>query len=321
VAGWFPVARINEEILMENYLKHCHRQDKTEKTIENYLSTLQVFRNYLKKEHVDLLSAASRKMVLEGFHDYLKDDRQVSYARIKVYYSALSHFYTWCEYKGFIRKNMVLAVRKMYVQSFKNGYMPAERKIISVEEMSRFLKAIPNIRDKAMITLFVKTGVRRGELIAMDVDDVKMDRLQIDLKPNKFHKRSSLVVFFDKETKQLLEQWIWKRDILANKGEKALFVGEYGRRMNKNNVYDAVVRWTKRLGLYDTKTDRIEDHFSVHNLRHCFSTYMQRAGMPRDFIKELRGDKRNEIIDIYTHIDRDELRRSYLSTVPQFGVV
>jgi integrase/recombinase XerD len=42
--------------------------------------------------------------------------------------------------------------------------------------------------------------------------------------------------------------------------------------------------------------------------------------MPREFIKELRGDKRGEIIDIYTHIDRDELRRAYLSAMPKFDI-
>lgn len=42
--------------------------------------------------------------------------------------------------------------------------------------------------------------------------------------------------------------------------------------------------------------------------------------MPREFIKELRGDKRNEAIDIYDYIDKEELRRAYLACIPKFGV-
>jgi len=42
--------------------------------------------------------------------------------------------------------------------------------------------------------------------------------------------------------------------------------------------------------------------------------------MPREFIKELREDKRRETIDIYDHIDSQELKRAYLSCIPKFGI-
>jgi len=42
--------------------------------------------------------------------------------------------------------------------------------------------------------------------------------------------------------------------------------------------------------------------------------------MPREFVKELRGDRRKEAMDIYDHIDRDELRRAYLACIPKLGI-
>jgi integrase/recombinase XerD len=42
--------------------------------------------------------------------------------------------------------------------------------------------------------------------------------------------------------------------------------------------------------------------------------------MPRESIQELRGDVRKEAIDIYDHIDKRELRESYLAKIPQLGV-
>jgi integrase/recombinase XerD len=39
--------------------------------------------------------------------------------------------------------------------------------------------------------------------------------------------------------------------------------------------------------------------------------------MPRDYVKELRGDTRREAIDIYNHIDMEELKRVYLETIPR----
>jgi integrase/recombinase XerD len=42
--------------------------------------------------------------------------------------------------------------------------------------------------------------------------------------------------------------------------------------------------------------------------------------MPREFIQELRGDVRKEAIDIYHHIDKEELNESYLAHIPQSGI-
>ena len=42
--------------------------------------------------------------------------------------------------------------------------------------------------------------------------------------------------------------------------------------------------------------------------------------MPREFIQELRGDVRREAIDIYDHIDKKELKESYMAHIPQLGI-
>ncbi len=42
--------------------------------------------------------------------------------------------------------------------------------------------------------------------------------------------------------------------------------------------------------------------------------------MPRTFIQELRGDSRKEAIDVYDHIELDEIKASYLRHIPQLGV-
>jgi integrase/recombinase XerD len=45
-----------------------------------------------------------------------------------------------------------------------------------------------------------------------------------------------------------------------------------------------------------------------------------RAGMPREHVQELRGDARPDAIDIYYHIDPEELRKSYLAFMPKLGL-
>ena len=256
--------------------------------------------------------------ILEDFLKYLRDDRKNSQSRIENYFSALSSFYDFLLYKGFISKNIILPFRKRYLKRYKKNKTPAIRKVISVEDMSKFVNSIIPIRDKTIAILFAKTGIRRGELLSIELNDIDFDERSIKLKP--FHKRSNKLVFFDNETEIILKKWLKRREELVKNGVNSLFVNDYGEPMGRSGVYNAIVVWAKKLGYYDSKSDKLEDHFSCHNFRHWFTTHFRRAGMTREFIQEERRDKRSGAIDIYDHIDRDEFKKSYLTCIPQLGL-
>jgi len=315
------MATVNDAQFIEKYLGHCKRQNKTQKTIENYKSAINIFNQFLQSKHANFLTVdgMENKDLLEEFLDYLMNDRKVTYARVKIYFSALSNLYAWLEYNGHIKKNIVLTVRKMYVREYKNGYVPATRKTIPVEEMSKFLNSIMDVKTKAICLLLIKTGIRRNELVNIDVDDIDWKQRSIMLK-SIFHKRSNPLVFFDEETEGILQQWLNRRKYLVDKDEKALFVSDFGKRLKRSGITNAVTKWTSFLDYHDAKSKKLEDHFTPHNFRHCFTDYLRQAGCPREIIKELRGDKQREPIDIYTHISDSELRRSYLAYMPKFNV-
>ena len=77
---------------------------------------------------------------------------------------------------------------------------------------------------------------------------------------------------------------------------------------------------SQALGLHNPGADRLEDRFTPRCCSNWFVTHLLRAGMSRDFVKELRGDTRGEAIDIYNHIDKKDLRESYLAHIPQLGI-
>jgi integrase/recombinase XerD len=133
-------------------------------------------------------------------------------------------------------------------------------------------------------------------------------------------KRSNRVVFFDDECAFTLRRWLRVREKL-NPKNGALFVSYQSlNRLDRNGLYTAVVKYARRLGFHDPDSARVEDHFGPHCFRHFFTTMLLRNGMQREYVKELRGDSRREAIDIYHHIDREDLRRSYLACIPKLGV-
>jgi len=75
-----------------------------------------------------------------------------------------------------------------------------------------------------------------------------------------------------------------------------------------------------RVGLHNPDSEKLADRFTPHCCRHWLVTHLLRAGMSRDHVKWIRGDAMKESIDIYYHIDAEDVRKSYMAYVPQLGL-
>jgi len=230
----------------------------------------------------------------------------------------LSGFCDYLVWEEITQTNPVIPFRKRYIKQYKNQYAP-ERKLISVDEMSKLVNSILDPRDKAIVTLLAKTGIQRGELIRIDMGDI--DWLEQSIRLKHHPKRSNCTIFFDDETARVLKRWIKARQSFDIKhGCNALFINERGGRLERHGVTHAVTKHAERVGLHNPKSKKMEDHFTPHCCRHWFTTHLRRNGMRREFIQELRGDSRNEAVDIYDHIDKKELKRAYLAAIPVLGI-
>jgi integrase len=71
-----------------------------------------------------------------------------------------------------LQANPVVAVRKRYLASYKTDGERHTHRIVSIEDGARLINSLVDIRDKALLMLLFKTGIRRRERIALDVDDI-----------------------------------------------------------------------------------------------------------------------------------------------------
>jgi integrase/recombinase XerD len=306
----------NDQDLIEAYYEDCELKGMSQGAIRRYKTSVLIYNDFLAQGGRSLTEAD--KDELRDFLRYLRQERKVKHKTIENYFSALSSLYEFLVFEGYVIKNPVLAVRRRYLRQYKSDNGAAStRKLITVGEMEILIDSVLDLRDKGIITLFAKTGIRRDELVTIDLEDINWLEQSITLKPKR--KRSNRVVFFDDETARILKRWIRLRERREPK-TNALFIGERGQRLERNGVYIAVTKHAERVGLHDPRSDKMENHFSPHCCRHWFTTHLRRAGMSREFIQELRGDKRRDAIDIYDHIDREELREAYLAHVPQLGI-
>ncbi len=254
---------------------------------------------------------------LRAFLSRLKE-RGLKFKTIDRIYTCLSAFYEFLIIEELVEYNPILPFRKYYLRRYKNDSDSEIRKLISVEDASRLVNSILDSRDKCILVLLFKTGMRVGELTSLDVSDIDLDKGEVTLKLKK--KRSNRVLFLDNEAIAVLQRWLAARKNRKGAEDPALFLSKIGTRITKKSIEEIIEKHAERVGLHNPQADKLEDRFTPHCCRHWFVTHLLRAGMSRDFVKELRGDTRGEAIDIYNHIDKKELRESYLAHIPQLGV-
>jgi len=305
--------------LVEEYLKDANLQGLTDETLDVYESNL--------KHAFDLFGVDDpRGLDQQELRDllyHLKNERPgrdgtpgVSESTINGWFSALNSFYRYLQYEDCVDENPVPEFRERYLD-FNRTNGNSERQLISVEEMATLIHGTLNIRNRAINLTFAKTGIRRDELINVDLDHIDWEGQSIRLRPTP--KRSNTLVFLDGECARVLERWLNAREA-TDPTTDALFTNQLGNRLQRSGMYRAVTESAEAVGLHDPDSTDPGDRFTPHCHRHWFTTHLRRSGMKREFIQELRGDTRGDAIDIYDHIDKTELRRAYLAHIPTLGI-
>ena len=286
----------------------------TDLTIKTYKYSLNGFVNFIEPKNINLINADKNTI-----RDYIGSLRK-SGKRTKTianHLAALASFYEYLVYAEIIKTNPVNAVKKRYATAYKNDGEKQNHKLISLIDSARLVDSAIDIRDRALILLLLKTGIRKNELISIDLEDIDWQNQSILLKPKK--KRTNRVVFFDNETAEVLIRWMAARESRIRKKSNALFLTAQGR--ISSPAIDYIIRQVAlRAGLHDIKSSRMEDHFSAHCCRHWNTTYLLRAGMKREYVQWLRGDAIKEAVDIYFHIDPKDVQEAYLASIPQLGI-
>lgn len=175
--------------LVEDFLEDCRVRGMSPKTTLHYYYCLKGFCQYLDQRGGDLLKVD--RDILRGYIDHLRKLGR-SQKSLENIFSALSSFFDYLVYENRISANPVLPVRRRYLRTYKDNGDSHTRKLISVEEMAKMIIATLDPRDQAVLILLAKTGIRRGELISLDVSDVDLTENKIRLKPTAKRTNSSM---------------------------------------------------------------------------------------------------------------------------------
>ena len=164
------------------------------------------------------------------------------------------------------------------------------------------------LRDVAMLELLYATGIRVGELVGLDVDDVDRERNVIRVLGKG---RKERTVPFGRPAARALDFWLKHgRPLLAvPESGAALFLGARGGRIDQRAVRTMVHR---RIADVPGAPD-----IGPHGLRHTAATHLLEGGADLRSVQELLGHASLATTQLYTHVTTDRLRRAYQQAHPR----
>lgn len=163
-------------------------------------------------------------------------------------------------------------------------------------------------RDVAILELLYATGIRVGELVALDLDDVDRGRNLVRVLGKGRKERS---VPFGTPAAKALDKWLREArgELVTERSGPALFLGARGGRIDPRTIRRMVHR---RLAAVDGAPD-----IGPHGLRHTAATHLLEGGADLRSVQELLGHASLATTQLYTHVSSERLRKAYRLAHPR----
>ena len=262
---------------------------------------------------------------LRNYFEYLKKTRRDV---LKVDYDYLLHYVMDRKMKGKLGARSIFrlieSLRQFYKYLIIDNYIKADPTVnlalpkmpqklpnmLSAGEVSKLINSISeskerDLRYKTMIMLMYAAGLRVSELVNLEFGNIDLNNKFVRVMGK--GKKERLIPIGEK-TVYLLKKYIEIRMSKFVMGDK-IFISKLNKRISR-------VGFWKQLKMYARKAG-IHKKISPHVLRHSFASHMLRGGADLRVLQELLGHSSISTTQIYTHIDREQLKELHKKYHPR----
>ncbi len=292
--------------LIEKFLKHMElEKGASAHTLRAYRTDLSLFFNEwkMRPEAVELpdVRAFTAFLVNKGL-------KKSSVGRML---STLRSFFRFLNREGYMDANPARLMRSPKPEKKLPRFLTVDEafSLMDTPETTGFRA----LRDRAILELLYSSGLRVGELAALNMDDLSLKEGMCKVRGK--GKKERLVPVGSKAVSALraymLERFLLKRSLKgrgAKQGEAAaandaLFINRSGRRLTERSIRRVVVGCAGK-ALSGRKA-------TPHTLRHTFASHLLQAGADLRVIQELLGHSSLSTTQKYTHLDIAHLMDVY----------
>jgi len=217
--------------------------------------------------------------------------------------SAWRGFFEWLVRRKVVAANPCAGVRPPKApRRLPDALSPDEAvRLVSIDDASPL-----GLRDRALFELAYSSGLRVSELTGLDVEalDPATGEVRVTGKGSK-----TRIVPVGRAALEALAAWMPVRGALAKPGERALFVGNAGRRVTAREVQRRIKRWAGLAG--------IAADVHPHMLRHSFASHVLQSSGDLRAVQEMLGHASIASTQVYTHLDFQHLAKVYDAAHPR----
>lgn len=309
------------QVLREFLIYHENIKGQSQLTISEYYLDLRMFLRFVKLMRSDMpiqsrledidIKSIDLKFIQEietsdvfDFLSYLANDRTVNPDASAPEYgiSASARARKLSAIKSFY-KYLTVRTKQLDENPVADLEYPKLRKslpkYLTLDQSSALLQAVSGKnekRDYAILMLFLNCGIRRSELVNLNLSDVYEDRIRVVGKGNK-----ERFVYFGSACRKAIDDYLQERNQRELSDNRALFGSRDNNRISVTAVHRLVKKALLQAGLDATQ-------FSAHKLRHTAATMMLSGGVDVKTVQEVLGHENLNTTQIYTHIENTELK-------------
>lgn len=291
----FDVIKTNEKLslkdskenndLLQSFLSAKRVEGCSERTISYYKSTIVKMLGCIKLK----IKSISTDDLRNYLADY-KNKSNASKSTIDNIRRVLSSFFSWLEDEDYILKNPVRRIHKIKTRK-------VVKEVLSDENFEILRDNCENIRDLAMIELLYSTGIRVGELVNLNIDDVLFNERECVVLGKGDSERT---VYFDAKTKIHLLKYLKTR----NDKNPALFVSF--KKPYKRLGINGVERRIRELG-NESNIKKVHPH----KFRRTMATNAIDKGMPIEQVQRLLGHVQIDTTMQYAMVNQNNVKMSH----------
>lgn len=284
---------------IDAYLAHLRARGYSPATVNTYAFDLGHLLERVGEADPATLDSHAIRRALAGLHA-----RGLAPRTLARTLSAWRGFFHWLARQGRVAANPCLGLRPP----------KGDRRLpnaLSVDEMARLLApeaedgACWTRRDAAMFELMYSSGLRRAELVGLDLGQVDMAEAEVRVLGKGGKTR---IVPVGSRALAALERWLAVRDSVA-RDTPALFVGARGARIAPGVLARALRQLALRHG--------IGAHVHPHALRHSFASHVLQSSGDLRAVQEMLGHSSLSTTQVYTHLDFQHLAKVYDQAHPR----
>jgi integrase/recombinase XerC len=286
------------------FLNHLRTErNASAHTLRSYENDLELFCQFLAEtqgEEVDPTLADARR--LRRYSAWLSG-RGYAASTVARHLASLRSFYRYQRRQGVVSSDPAGGLR--------NPKQPQRLpRLLCVEDVIRLLDGIATdeplgVRDRAMFETLYGGGLRVGELVSLNLDDLDLDQELVRVRGKGRRERLGPI---GRMASSWLARWVALRQP-KNAGEPAVFLNRSGTRLTARSVGRLLEGHLVGLGL--------DPGASPHALRHSFATHLLDRGADLRSVQELLGHRSLTTTQIYTHVTRERLLDVYHESHPR----